>query len=69
MILDPNAMEEEAEGHPVRVLESQIPSIVSALHRQLKEKSIKTRQGAFQLLTELILVIPGLLKQNRIPLV
>ena len=59
LILDPNAMEAEAEGHPLRVLESQIPSIVSALHRQLKEKSIKTRQGAFQLLTELILVIPG----------
>ena len=58
-MLDPNAMEEEAEGHPVRVLESQIPTIISALHRQLKEKSIKTRQGAFQLLTELILVIPG----------
>jgi len=64
MILDPNAMEEEAEGHPLRVLESQVPSIVSALHRQLKEKSIKTRQGAFQLLTELILVIPGALSPH-----
>lgn len=64
LILDPNAMEAEAEGHPLRVLESQIPSIVSALHRQLKEKSIKTRQGAFQLLTELILVIPGALSPH-----
>jgi len=64
MMLDPNAMEEEAEGHPVRVLESQIPTIISALHRQLKEKSIKTRQGAFQLLTELILVIPGALSPH-----
>lgn len=64
LTFDPNAMEEEAEGHPVRVLESQIPTIVSSLHKQLKEKSIKTRQGAFQLLTELILVIPGALSTH-----
>ena len=35
----------------------QVGNIVKALHRQMKEKSIKTRQGCFSLLTELILVI------------
>ena len=39
----------------------QVPNIVKALHRQMKEKSIKTRQGCFALLTELILVLPGAL--------
>ena len=38
-----------------------MPNIVKALHRQMKEKSIKTRQGCFALLTELILVLPGAL--------
>ena len=39
----------------------QVGNIVKALHRQMKEKSIKTRQGCFALLTELILVLPGAL--------
>ena len=34
---------------------------MKALHRQMKEKSIKTRQGCFSLLTELIHVLPGAL--------
>ena len=34
---------------------------MKALHRQMKEKSIKTRQGCFSLLTELIQVLPGAL--------
>ena len=29
---------------PVNLLTTQIPSIVRALHKQLKEKSVKTRQ-------------------------
>lgn len=29
---------------PVNLLTSQIPSIVRALHKQLREKSVKTRQ-------------------------
>ena len=37
---------------------------MKALHRQMKEKSIKTRQGCFALLTELILVLPGALASH-----
>ena len=39
-------------------------NIVKAFHRQMKEKSIKTRQGCFALLTELILVLPGALASH-----
>merc|ERR1719397_2088925 len=56
---DPDSM--EAEEGPVALLQAQVPSIVKALHRQMKEKSIKTRQGCFSLLTELIVVLPGAL--------
>ena len=35
----------DAEEGPVSLLQAQVPSIVKALHRQMKEKSIKTRQG------------------------
>ncbi|CAL1532474.1 unnamed protein product [Lymnaea stagnalis] len=54
---------EEEEG-PLNMLQAQISDIVKAVHRQLKEKSIKTRQGCFSLLTELVLVLPGALDQH-----
>uniref|UniRef100_A0AAY5KWD2 TATA-binding protein interacting (TIP20) domain-containing protein n=1 Tax=Esox lucius TaxID=8010 RepID=A0AAY5KWD2_ESOLU len=38
---------------------SQVPTVVKALHKQLKEKSMKSRQGCFSLLTELAKVLPG----------
>ena len=56
---DPKRM--EAEEGPVSLLQGQVGNIVKALHRQMKEKSIKTRQGCFSLLTELIHVLPGAL--------
>merc|ERR1719397_1364893 len=59
---DPDSM--EAEEGPVALLQAQVPNIVKALHRQMKEKSIKTRQGCFALLTELILVLPGALASH-----
>ncbi|XP_052763076.1 cullin-associated NEDD8-dissociated protein 1-like [Mya arenaria] len=59
---DPNAMEQE-EG-PVLLLQVQVGDIVKAVHKQLKEKSVKTRQGCFSLLTELVLVLPGALKDH-----
>ncbi|XP_052260170.1 cullin-associated NEDD8-dissociated protein 1-like isoform X7 [Dreissena polymorpha] len=59
---DPNAMEQE-EG-PVLLLQGQIPAIVKAIHKQLKEKSVKTRQGCFSLLTELVMVMPGALRDH-----
>ena len=51
-------------GSPALLLQSQIPDIVRAVHKQLKEKSIKTRQGCFSLLTELVLVLPGALSEH-----
>ncbi|KAM8995332.1 cullin-associated NEDD8-dissociated protein 1-like isoform 1-T1 [Ara ararauna] len=49
---------------PLRMLQSQVPSIVKALHKQLKEKSVKSRQGCFSLLTELANVLPGCLADH-----
>ncbi|CAH1272693.1 CAND1 [Branchiostoma lanceolatum] len=60
--VDPDAMDQE-EG-PIAMLQAQVPSIIKALHRQLKEKSIKTRQGCFALLTELVSVLPGALSDH-----
>ncbi|XP_043248019.1 cullin-associated NEDD8-dissociated protein 1 isoform X3 [Colletes gigas] len=62
--LDPDAMEDD-DG-PISLLQQQVPLIVKAVHRQMKEKSIKTRQDCFSLLKELVLVLPGALN-NHIP--
>jgi len=61
-IQDTNMM--EAEDGPVTLLQGQVPLIVRAVHRQMREKSIKTRQGCFALLSELISVLPGALSSN-----
>ncbi|XP_027135040.1 cullin-associated NEDD8-dissociated protein 2 [Larimichthys crocea] len=52
------------EEPAVAMLKKQVPVIVKALHRQLKEKSIKSRQGCFCLLTELAHTVPGALEQH-----
>lgn len=62
--LDPDSMEDE-DG-PVILFQQQVPLIVKAIHRQMKEKSIKTRQDCLSLLKELVLVLPGALT-NHIP--
>ena len=49
---------------PLLLLQGQVPSIIRAIHKQLKEKSIKTRQGCFMLLTELVQVLPGALTDH-----
>ncbi|XP_054693741.1 cullin-associated NEDD8-dissociated protein 1-like isoform X5 [Grus americana] len=49
---------------PLTMLRNQVPNIVKALHKQLKEKSIKSRQGCFSLLTELANVLPGCLADH-----
>jgi len=59
-------MSMDAEDVTISLLHTQIPTIVRAVHRQMREKSIKTRQGCFTLLTELIHVLPGALG-NHIP--
>ncbi|MGH0163909.1 UNVERIFIED_CONTAM: hypothetical protein FKN15_056135 [Acipenser sinensis] len=47
------------EDSSLTMLKSQVPNVVKALHKQLKEKSIKSRQGCLCLLTELVNVLPG----------
>ena len=54
---------EVSEG-PASQLQSQVPALVKAVHRQMKEKSVKTRQGCFNLLTELVIVLPGSLSDH-----
>ncbi|KAK1189026.1 CAND1 protein, partial [Pygoscelis papua] len=49
---------------PLTMLQKQVPNIVKALHKQFKEKSIKSRQGCFSLLTELANVLPGCLADH-----
>ena len=56
----------EDEECPISLLQQQVPNIVKAVHRQMKEKSIKTRQDCLSLLKELVLVLPGALT-NHIP--
>ena len=46
------------------MLQQQIPHIMRAVHKQLKEKNIKTRQGCFALLTELTNVLSGALSNH-----
>uniref|UniRef100_A0A4W3IUM1 Cullin-associated and neddylation-dissociated 1 n=1 Tax=Callorhinchus milii TaxID=7868 RepID=A0A4W3IUM1_CALMI len=60
--LDPDAMEQEET--PLTMLQNQVPNIVKALHKQMKEKSVKTRQCCFHMLTELVNVLPGALTQH-----
>jgi len=45
-------------------LRAHIPSIVKALVKELKGKSLKTRPGVFQLLVELVTVLPGILSEH-----
>uniref|UniRef100_A0A8C4HJ34 TATA-binding protein interacting (TIP20) domain-containing protein n=1 Tax=Dicentrarchus labrax TaxID=13489 RepID=A0A8C4HJ34_DICLA len=61
-LADPDAMEQGET--PLTMLQSQVPMIVKALHKQLKEKSVKTRQCCFNMLTELVNVLPGALTQH-----
>ena len=46
------------------IVSEQVPSIVKSLHKQLREKSIKTRQSSFALLSELVCVLPGALTEH-----
>lgn len=45
-------------------ISAQVPVIVKALHKQLKEKSLKSRQGCFCVLTELAYTVPGSLEEH-----
>lgn len=63
-IVDPQQM--ESEDVPVYMLQAQIPQIVKAVQSQIKDKSIKTRQDCFNLLKELVGVLPGAMS-NHMP--
>lgn len=43
---------------------TQVPLVMKALQRQLKDRSIRARQGCFSLLTELAGVLPGSLAEH-----
>lgn len=48
----------------LKLLQSQVPRLVRSIGRQLKEKSLKTRQCCFAVLTELLRVSPGSLSDH-----
>ncbi|XP_036806823.1 cullin-associated NEDD8-dissociated protein 2 isoform X2 [Oncorhynchus mykiss] len=52
------------EDPAITLLKKQVPTVVKALHKQLKEKSMKSRQDCFSLLTELANVLPGALGKH-----
>nr|XP_055115364.1 cullin-associated NEDD8-dissociated protein 2 isoform X3 [Symphalangus syndactylus] len=59
------AMEEPTQtGSNLHMLRGQVPLVVKALQRQLKDRSIRARQGCFSLLTELAGVLPGSLAEH-----
>ncbi|KAJ7999313.1 hypothetical protein DPEC_G00193090 [Dallia pectoralis] len=49
----------DKEEPAITLLKKQVPAVVKALHKLLKDKSMKSRQGCFSLLTELANVLPG----------
>ncbi|XP_018410749.1 PREDICTED: cullin-associated NEDD8-dissociated protein 1-like [Nanorana parkeri] len=49
---------------PLTALQTQVPSLMKSLHKFLKDKSTKSRQGCFAVLTELTGVLPGCLSQH-----
>ncbi|KAI1290335.1 Cullin-associated Nedd8-dissociated protein 1 [Halotydeus destructor] len=55
--------------NPISLLSEQVKDIVKSLHKQLREKSVKTRQGSFALLNELIHVLPGSLLHDAATLI
>jgi hypothetical protein len=42
------------QNEVVTLLEQQIPAMVKAVNKQLREKSLKTRQSVFMLLSQLL---------------
>lgn len=62
LISEQGAAREEEPS--VAMLKKQVPVIVKALHKQLKDKSIKSRQGCFSVLTELAHTVPGALEEH-----
>ncbi|XP_019800145.2 cullin-associated NEDD8-dissociated protein 2 isoform X3 [Tursiops truncatus] len=51
-------------GSNLQMLRGQVPLVIKALQRQLKDRSVRARQGCFSLLTELAGVLPGSLAEH-----
>ncbi len=54
----------DSGNSPIHQLTQQVPSLVKAVHKLMREKSGKTRQGCFALLSELVTVLPGALSNH-----
>ncbi|KAL9675175.1 hypothetical protein QQ045_003376 [Rhodiola kirilowii] len=52
------------ELSPRWLLKQEVPKIVRSINRQLKEKSVKTKVGAFSILKELVVVLPDCLADH-----
>ncbi len=53
-----NRFEGSGGSKPIDQLRSDVPSVIKAAVRQLKEKSVRTKQGVFAALQELVTVVP-----------
>ncbi|KAK6159721.1 hypothetical protein DH2020_003102 [Rehmannia glutinosa] len=49
---------------PRYLLKQEVPKIVRSVNKQLREKSIKTKVGAFSVLKELVIVLPDCLADH-----
>ncbi|XP_054585844.1 cullin-associated NEDD8-dissociated protein 2 isoform X2 [Eptesicus fuscus] len=59
------AVEEPTQtGGSLHMLREQVPLVIKALQRQLKDRSVRVRQGCFSLLTELAGILPGSLAEH-----
>ncbi|KAJ7967930.1 cullin-associated NEDD8-dissociated protein 1 [Quillaja saponaria] len=52
------------ELSPRWLLKQEVPRIVKSINRQLREKSVKTKVGAFSVLKELVVVLPDCLADH-----
>ncbi|KAI4988162.1 hypothetical protein ZWY2020_029792, partial [Hordeum vulgare] len=52
------------ESSPRWLLKQEVPKVVKSINRQLREKSIKTKVGAFSVLKELVVVLPDCLTDH-----
>ncbi|KAL6629111.1 hypothetical protein ACP70R_028876 [Stipagrostis hirtigluma subsp. patula] len=52
------------ENSPRWLLKQEVPKVVKSINRQLREKSIKTKVGAFSVLKELVVVLPDCLADH-----
>ncbi|EPS63633.1 hypothetical protein M569_11150 [Genlisea aurea] len=56
--------DESRQVHPKYLLKQEVPKIVRSVNKQLREKSVKTKVGAFSVLKELVIVLPDCLADH-----